>query len=313
MFASGSPYSPFFTSGLLLATTSSSSTAMSSARKRGSLPTAMSSSGSVDRSSSFYFKPAGRNSTEFRSFLSLDLAESQSLRSFTSRRRTVDDSFTTRLQPILEVSRNSTIKSPSARSSRISLRIIPSPKPVPSTLLPEIPKKRRASHRPSISESHVPASLFTAPADRRPLIQRRATRSTTRSWATVSTGYRKTNRSDALARLEGRVKAQVVDDNFMSMTDDDGDGDNEFEEESDADSLDLPPFADRRVTVTRAFAATSESDSDVLPSPINSVQRLPSAKSRRSSSWMPLKSFIDLHEHEDSQWGYRSFIQISVS
>ena len=83
-----SPYSPFFTSGLLSAGPSRSSSPEPlphpQFRRRGSLPTDSSSHmrTSTSDASAFYCTLQRKRSTkEFRSFLSLDLAESQSMRS----------------------------------------------------------------------------------------------------------------------------------------------------------------------------------------------------------------------------------------
>lgn len=72
MFASNSPYSPFFTSGLLCHD-------IFDGIRRGSLPTPLS------------------NQPEYRSFLSLDLAESQSMRSARSPPYVFSILFTTQL------------------------------------------------------------------------------------------------------------------------------------------------------------------------------------------------------------------------
>ncbi|KAJ7588170.1 hypothetical protein C8J56DRAFT_1164776 [Mycena floridula] len=320
MFASGSPYSPFFTSGLLL---SSSPAAMSSLHKRGSLPTIKSAStGSVDRSSSFYFDAAGRDPTQFRSFLSLDLAESQSLRSFSTRRPSLS---TRRIDVDCSLATPIATRTASERNPRPSRGSIPSAKPVPLTLLPEIPQKSLpTSPRSQGLDDHL--RLIQPRAS--PMIQRR---STARSWTTVSTGYRKTKRSDALAQLEGRVKPPVltIPKNFMCMSDDEGDDGEDSDSDSDSffqdsDSVDLPVFADRHLTM--AFAAPSDRDSEVLPSPVTLVHRLPltpvdvESKSQSSSKspskarpWLPLTSFIELQDQEDGRWGYRSFIQISIA
>jgi len=72
MFRTHSPYSPFFTSGLL-------SVPSADVPRRGSLPTSRSL---PDVAAAFYFTlQPRRDEQEFRSFLSLDLAESQSMRS----------------------------------------------------------------------------------------------------------------------------------------------------------------------------------------------------------------------------------------
>jgi hypothetical protein len=87
-----SPYSPFFTSGLLSTTTSRSpSPDISLEPRRGSLPTnaPLRTTASVtDESAAFYFTfQPKRDLMEYRSFLSLDLAESQSMRSASLKRK----------------------------------------------------------------------------------------------------------------------------------------------------------------------------------------------------------------------------------
>jgi hypothetical protein len=74
MFPSNSPYSPFFTSGLLCHS-------IFDGIRRGSLPT----DNSKDVNAPFIFS----NQPEYRSFLSLDLAESQSMRSASLKRKLV--------------------------------------------------------------------------------------------------------------------------------------------------------------------------------------------------------------------------------
>jgi hypothetical protein len=87
MFHSHSPYSPFFTSGLFSARAQDVPTSP----RRGSLPTdtpASRDAAATEDVSAFYFTlQARRDEDEFRSFLSLDLAESQSMRSASLKRK----------------------------------------------------------------------------------------------------------------------------------------------------------------------------------------------------------------------------------
>jgi hypothetical protein len=92
MFHTRSPYSPFFTSGLLSPQTSptASLSDYDFTPRRGSLPSDAPpsyASSTADDASMFYFtlQPA-RDKDQYRSFLSLDLAESQSLRSHSTKR-----------------------------------------------------------------------------------------------------------------------------------------------------------------------------------------------------------------------------------
>lgn len=80
MFATHSPYSPFFTSGLLSAGSRPHSPDVPLSPRRGSLPTSR-----ADDVPAFYFTL--HNEDAFRSFLSLDLAESQSMRSASLKRK----------------------------------------------------------------------------------------------------------------------------------------------------------------------------------------------------------------------------------
>ena len=71
MFSSGSPYSPFFTSGLFVASAVPDDTPVGP--RRGSLPTdSLSTRAPAPATASYY-----ATQKEYRSFLSLDLAESR--------------------------------------------------------------------------------------------------------------------------------------------------------------------------------------------------------------------------------------------
>ena len=80
MFATHSPYSPFFTSGLLSAGSRPHSPDVPLSPRRGSLPTSR-----ADDVPAFYFTL--HHEDAYRSFLSLDLAESQSMRSASLKRK----------------------------------------------------------------------------------------------------------------------------------------------------------------------------------------------------------------------------------
>ncbi|KAG5647917.1 hypothetical protein DXG03_007841 [Asterophora parasitica] len=312
MFRTGSPYSPFFTSGLLSAPSSSRdpSPERPLAPRRGSLPTDSLRSPS---SSNFYFTK--RDPSEFRSFLSLDLAESQSQRS-ASLNRTVSVSAPIRhLRSSLRL-----------RHSRDSIRTIPSPKPAPSITLPDLPIPSRASSL-VITRTPAPAEVVPLPA----LIPFPTTKRN--STSTVTTSVRRTNRSHALARLEGRTastRRRRARSNFMSMSDEDDD--------------DEPPPLPLPSTTT--LNALHEPEDLVLPPPSPpytsplaarfSSSLSPPRKPRKSLStpnskdWFPLNSFIDLQPEDDllsssppglkidfnlnfalSRWSWRSFVEVA--
>ena len=89
MFRTHSPYSPFFTSGLLSSRAASPDVPLSPTR-RGSLPTDSSSARprASEHASAFYFTlQPQRDEESYRSYLSLDLAESQSMRSASLKRK----------------------------------------------------------------------------------------------------------------------------------------------------------------------------------------------------------------------------------
>ncbi|KDR80556.1 hypothetical protein GALMADRAFT_222152 [Galerina marginata CBS 339.88] len=290
MFRTHSPYSPFFTSGLLsepLTSRPASPDVPLSPTRRGSLPTDNASRAPQEHVSAFYFTlQPRRDEDEFRSYLSLDLAESQSMRSASLKRKASSKAASSRASskpfrfpPIAETP---AVPVPQVaptplrmRFSRDSLRTIPSPKPAPSITLPELP---RVSHSPPRLPSLLPLPALdlslptltrtspprTAPALSHKLsAKHRLSIATKASSSTVSTRARRHNRSEALARLEGRSRSAPLvypKRNFMSMSDDedsddegdsfvfpnpnaldntDADADDE-DEDSDLDSLHLP-------------------------------------------------------------------------
>ncbi|KAH6915854.1 hypothetical protein BKA70DRAFT_1418774 [Coprinopsis sp. MPI-PUGE-AT-0042] len=365
-------YSPLFTAGLLSANHHHQPTASTSnlddihslGPRRGSLPdTRCPISPVQDESAAFYFTmQPRRDEQEFRSFLSLDLAESQSLRSASLKRKA--SSKVSRNWTITRIAENPKVKAraPSPvptpihlRFSRDSFRSIPSPKPAPSMDLPELPKASEtpAPRLPSIPRSPTLALSFSSPKksflssfrisrSKAPKTVVPLNRSSVITTSTVSTTVRRANRSDALARLEGRNGAPVprrsTGKNFMSMSDDES-----SEDESDSDIDSLAPKSDSfDLTDDLFYAAFFEQEDLVLPSaislpsspipdsPISSVRRnstspvkptfrrRPTLVSRRSTKdWLPpLKSFMDLKNDEEqyqqapSGWTWRSFIDV---
>jgi hypothetical protein len=351
MFRTGSPYSPFFTSGFLSEPLSSPDPFLGP--RRGSLPTDSPPTLSTDESSAFYFTlQPQRDESEFRSFLSLDLAESQSLRSASLRRKM--SKATTPFACVIPSSiffsyslLSSTI--PEARKhhpaplrirmSRDSFRTIPSPKPAPSTTLPDLPKQPSSSsssspisHTPprlptltfstslglSLERaSHSAPSLVVSRTSTPDIVHKLPKRFSTMTTSSISTRARKSNRSDALARLEGRSKPsnlpvpnlstnqkQKQKQNFMCMSDDEDDFDLDcfLVREEEPEDIVLP----------------------IIPSDVNNApvgRMLSSLASFRSSGlepqhptkdWFPLKSFIDLHNDDDvSAWSWRSWIEVA--
>jgi hypothetical protein len=145
--------------------------------------------------------------------------------------------------------------------------------------------------------------------------------------STVSTRVRKFNRSAALARLEGRSKSADLPQvkplslrNFMSMSDD--------EDEVDSD-LDLLDSDDEKSQLSNAIlefedvifpssllsppkAVPLPRGSSSTPSQSSSSRRRKYHKHSTTKDWFPLKSFIDLHNDDDSSsWSWRSFIEVA--
>ncbi|KAG2011709.1 hypothetical protein CC2G_011797 [Coprinopsis cinerea AmutBmut pab1-1] len=377
MFSTGSPYSPFFTSGLLSAQLLAMDTPTSSRApspeiqlplgpRRGSLPTdnlAATSPLSQDESAAFYFTmQPKRDETEFRSFLSLDLAESQSMRSASLKRkasskgsRSRSSKANTGLSIPSRIPEVSVPRMPSpARRMRYSRDSpLPSPKPVPSITLPELPKEAsdEPPRLPSLVKTPSLSFSFPAPPPTSPkksflpslrVSRTRApksviqlannNRASVQTTSSVSTRVKKVNRSDALARLEGRVKPSRLSftpsRNFMSMSDDE-------EEDQDSDAESLGAKSDYTDLGDDLFYAFFEPEDLVLPASLPSTSPIspshPIAHRRNSSSptkssfarmhfrrstkeWFPLKSFIDLRNDDESSastWSWRSFIDVA--
>ncbi|KAF5351551.1 hypothetical protein D9758_007241 [Tetrapyrgos nigripes] len=294
MFRSASPYSAFFMSGL--------QSSSDDFRRRGSLPT-----DSLKRPSTKTLE------VQDRSFLSLDLAESQSMKSVI-RNSSSTGSFT-----FAEFDRSPALRR--VRSSRDSLRNIPSAKPVPSTTLPDLPSPLLAtititntpaalppspafqfppsSPSPSKSKIHVIAPVpgpSTLPTIVAPVPRRQNSFATWKSSSSVSTRYKRTRRSDALARLEGRYPAALPykkgfsvgsRKGFLDLSDDEDDGDDEFGFGGDCDDdfVDLPIDFASMSCRTSVYGSPLDDDEDVIVSRSPVQRRTRSIRSNRSRAF----------------------------
>ncbi|EKM81871.1 hypothetical protein AGABI1DRAFT_105314 [Agaricus bisporus var. burnettii JB137-S8] len=297
MFRAHSPYSPFFTSGLFSESLSSH-----------------------DDQSAIYLDVVFSDDEHYRSFLSLDLAESLSVCSYSVRRTLPRHKF--------HISKS---------SSRDSLRSMPSPKPVPSTTLPPPPgRSTRIASAPRLPSLPPLPSLELDLSPRKStssLKQPSARHIATRQPSIASTRTRLRNRAAALALLEGRQGPQVPSlprpsrqlKNFMSMSDDEDD-----------DESDILPLSDPEDDAMDSFDPSYEPEDIVLPVlPPRSSQlsgavrskhskhggrkvsrRRTQHKSEKALEWFPLKSFIDFcNENDDdtasTNWNWRSFIEFA--
>jgi hypothetical protein len=231
---------------------------------------------STDRSSFYYcsLQPK-RDAKELRSFLSLDLAESQSLRSLGLKHQAscISKSTTWSSRPEMVLSPNCSALDSShnnkplrIRSSHESLRSIPSPKPVPSISLPKIPNPPVAAVVPASDLPPRLPPIPTTPPLRISTIAKLSTPSSSvrrrhpppppkiasttttppipvsrnDSTSTRTSSYRAASRSHALARLEGRSNSsrRRVQRNFMSMSDDEDD-DEDLQQQQSSSDLDV--------------------------------------------------------------------------
>ncbi|KAG2142920.1 uncharacterized protein EDB93DRAFT_1105402 [Suillus bovinus] len=334
-----SSYSPLFTLGLLAERRAGLSSAHSI-----DLPAVPSTSTATsykahnnaaadDHASAFYFtlQMGKRDTVELRSFLSLDLADSN--RSIAAHRRkqsimSKSTSWTcthdvTSIHDLSRIERRPAfarlppLSSASAlhRSSRESLRQIPSPKPAPvSSTLPEPPTSldRASSSKPPPSAT---STSFSTPL--LSPISPSGKGSSLRS-SSITSHQRRKSRMDALACLEGRSRAanriprSSLRKNFMSMSDDEDDEAKGLSSVGNTPSIQVEDFG--------SFADIEDEGDAIVPSSKHlspkqatfprSVSK-PTKRPRRSTmdTWFPLKSFIDLKD-DDLTWNWRSFIEI---
>jgi hypothetical protein len=286
-----SSYSPFFTSGFLSQSEDSgffsplaSPIQEDLGPRRGSLPTnslhTTRPSTDIDEASAFYFTlQPSRNCSEYRSFLSLDIAESMSLRSVSSRRNTLTCNMS--LFPTIAEENTLSVKTLTPRQSRESLRVLPSPKPAPSVTLPPTPQEAASisatikCHRPSESVPTISSSSSSRPSKR----------ARTQSLSSQTSSVRATRHADALAKLEGRASST-----FLSLNDD---------EDLEPEDIVLPPPRSNPHLSFLSFSSIA--------------RRSSRGEKGRLSLFSPLSSFIDLsphsHERDEERWNWRSFIQ----
>ncbi|EGO20538.1 hypothetical protein SERLADRAFT_373313 [Serpula lacrymans var. lacrymans S7.9] len=300
----------------------------------------------TEEGSAFYFTlQTGRDTIELRSFLSLDLAEHNMPPTHLGRKPSNASKFTTwssasdALSPRAERPLRTFNSPPSPiptlrRPSRESLRSIPSPKPAPSSILPDIPQiLDRPPRLPSIppspplsifpslhrSSSSAPAAInicsqVTSPSPPSPKAS-----SSVRS-GSISSRDRQRIRMDTLACLEGRSSAgdhiprSRLRHNFMSMSAD---------EDEDTENVVSPTFQINVEEFAAVAAVEEEEDVVIPPSPhkplasrlLPAPRRTPAQPQSRKrgstiESWFPLRSFIDLKEDDLPSWNWRSFIEI---
>ncbi|KAG1864884.1 hypothetical protein F4604DRAFT_1586384 [Suillus subluteus] len=337
-----SSYSPLFTLGLLAERRAGLSSAHSA-----NLPVVPSNSTGTsykahtaaddDHASAFYFtlQTGQRDTVEFRSFLSLDLADSN--RSIAGHRRKPSNiSKSTSWTCTTDITSPHDLRIerpaferlpplPSAcalhRSSRESLRQIPSPKPAPvSSTLPEPPTSLdRAPNFSPPSKSFRSATNTSFSTPLLSPISPSGKGSSTRS-SSIASHQKRRSRMDALACLEGRSRAanriprSSLRKNFMSMSDDEDD------EAKVLSSLGNTPFI--QVEDFGSFADIEDEGDAIIPSPKHLSPKqatfprsvsvsYPPKRQRRSTvdTWFPLKSFIDLKD-DDLSWHWRSFVEI---
>ncbi|KAF9453528.1 hypothetical protein P691DRAFT_719268 [Macrolepiota fuliginosa MF-IS2] len=322
MFRAHSPYSPFFTSGLL------------SSARQDSFP--------ADYQSTIYLDVVFSDDDHYRSFLSLDLAETQSMRSLSLKRKASSK----------HAGRSSDRPRPKFDHTpevppRDSQRSMPSPKPVPSMTLPPPPMRSpipitpprlpSLPPLPSLELDLSPKRKSTCPKKNSIASTKQASiRPPTRQSSTVSTRTRMHNRAAALALLEGRQKPAVPPSfprqelkNFMSMSDDEEDDEEDIfpksDHEDDVIQLFNPSFEPEDIVLPTSPTTYSFPPSRVLrPSNGDSLsklggrkasQRKVKHKSGKPTDWFPLKSFIDLRNENDDEygpsWNWRSFIEVT--
>lgn len=189
----------------------------------------------------------------------------------------------------------------SRRPSRENSRQLPSPKPAPSVNLPDLPTFPGSGdslfpHYPT----HKPGNH---PVSRSKQLPNPPTYSVSSSHAlstrsiSVKSEVKRSNRSAALACLEGRTKSQkrisLKRHNFMSMSDDEDEDDSVPAAPIPGVIIANPPKPTPRINIVTSTAAARK-------------------PSRTIESWLPpLTNFLDFREDDIPSW--RSFIEISTA
>jgi hypothetical protein len=318
-----SSYSPLFTLGLLA----------------DHCPASSRSAPTTDDASAIYFtlKTGKRDTVELRSFLYLDLAHNK--RQAPSHRRkfsmlSKSTSWTcaadvksiydfARTEKPMIVPQSPTPMVPARRrTSKESLRTIPSPKPAPSATLPELPTASNpCSPAPPLSLKKRAASTVVSSLLSPTL---RARRPASLRSESISSHDRRRSRLDALACLEGRSRAphrvprsSGLRNNFMSFSDDEDE--KSTTPKSTASSAPATPVV--QIEDQSAFADVEDEVDAIIPTLARKRGAVDQAKSARPAkparkrrgtieSWFPLKSFIDFKDDDLSSWNWRSFIEI---
>ncbi|KAF7297815.1 hypothetical protein MKEN_01405200 [Mycena kentingensis (nom. inval.)] len=270
-------YSDFFKSGL----------ARPPSERRVSMPVSTSTHSRTPSDASMFYFTLRPSSNDYRSFLSLDIAELKR-RSF---------SFS-------PLSPDSLIPDSPCLLPPPSPRALPSPKPAPMSSLPSIPAGSPNSHLHALD---APLSRSTTPVQRKASVASYATRASATS-STVSTHYRKARRNKALAALEGRRSIPTpkfeASGNFISLS----------EDEDDAEDEGLDLLVDHPYYVPEIQASHSASPYTThFPSPTSMSPSRPEMRARRKTA-LGLQSFMDF-QNEDEQnahWSWRSFIEVST-
>ncbi|KIK94639.1 hypothetical protein PAXRUDRAFT_33411 [Paxillus rubicundulus Ve08.2h10] len=344
-------YSPLFTLGLLAerCTSSSSSNPASSSPldATASASNLSQKSPASDDASAFYFtlQTSNRDTLELRSFLYLDLAEYNKPVAGHRRKPSIMSkstswTATTDLHSTHDLSRHAKHMIMTAvppipfvpvrrRSSKESLRNIPSPKPAPSTMLPDLPNASNSRHPSATLPSPVNTEFSSrtmasrpAPSIPRPMLSPTAFSgkpSSLRS-ESVSSHVRRKSRMHALACLEGRSRASNripragSRANFMSFSDD--------EDDNCTPKSKAPTKASRvpqiHVEDMSGLADVEDEADAIMPAlsrkrgPAKPAKPTRPTRKRRSTihTWFPLRSFIDFKDDDLSAWNWRSFIEI---
>ena len=198
------------------------------------------------------------------------------------------------------------------RASKETLRSIPSPKPAPSTTLPDVPIPPVSPPAAASSKKRSRSIQVLSPRHRRAPSARSES---------VSSHVRRKSRMDALACLEGRSRAphrvpraSPLRNNFMSFSDDEDEKSTTHrsslsKETTSVHTEDLNAYADVEDEVDAILPIHSRKREAADQVPARSARP---ARKRRSTidSWFPLKSFIDLKDDDLSSWNWRSFIEI---
>ncbi|KAG8215005.1 hypothetical protein J3R82DRAFT_8411 [Butyriboletus roseoflavus] len=285
-----------------------------------------------DDVSAIYFtlQTGKRDTVELRSFLYLDLADRKRYapshrRKLSLLSKSTSWTCTADVKSIYDLARTEKpvlmIPSTRRRASKESLRTIPSPKPVPSTTLPDPPIASGPRFLPS---STRPSSLSKKPPAPSPPLSPtpRARRPASLRSESISTHDRRKSRMDALACLEGRSRAPnriphptSLRHDFMSFSDD------EDEKTMTTRNSSAATAPATQIEDLSAFADVEDEADAIIPTltrkreptdPAEPARPAKLGRRRRSTleSWFPLKSFIDLKDDDLSSWNWRSFIEI---